>query len=671
MADGPNIANAYVQLIPTMEGAQKKIGEELGGEEVGKSVGEKIGSGIKAAIAAAGIGMAIKAAVDAGKRAWEDINAVAQYGDQIEKTSQKVGLSTDAYQRWDYAMQISGSSMADCTVGLKTLTNTYDDAMSGTTSAVEKFRRLGLEMDDLAGKSREEIFGTVVNALQNVTDETDKAAIANDLFGRSGQNLMPMFNMTNDQLAKTMAEADKYGMVMSEDSVKAAAAFQDSLTKMQGTATGIKNRVFGALLPAVTTIMDGVSDSLAGIEGGTEKVSDGINDLVREITDKLPGAVQMIADIAPRLVTGLADALANIDWASLSQSLSTALVGLVQSAVTAVPELAGAAMTLLTGLISSLALAAPTLLPQAVDAILGTITVLFDHAPELLQAATALLLGLLDGILASVETLLGPSGQATIQSIIDAITEAIPMLLTAAVDICMRLLNYILDNVDTLLPAAIQMVVTIITGIGSMLGEILSAAIDLLLKFLAGLHDSGMLGKILRAGVELVKQIISGLVQQAGALLSAGMDIVRGIWQGISNGLGWIKNMISGWVGNVMSFIKNLFGIGSPSKVMADQVGKWLPAGLAEGIVDNAGVVDDAWSDVTDDMTATARLDMLAGSTRIGQMQGAQMAQTARTMTPEQFAEAVARALLGVKVELNGREAGAFVRKTVIDAVYH
>ena len=671
MADGPNIANAYVQLIPTMEGAQKKIGEELGGEEVGKSVGEKIGSGIKAAIAAAGIGMAIKAAVDAGKRAWEDINAVAQYGDQIEKTSQKVGLSTDAYQRWDYAMQISGSSMADCTVGLKTLTNTYDDAMSGTTSAVEKFRRLGLEMDDLAGKSREDIFGTVVNALQNVTDETDKAAIANDLFGRSGQNLMPMFNMTNDQLAKTMAEADKYGMVMSENSIKAAAAFEDSLTKMKGTATGIKNRVFGALLPAVTTIMDGVSDSLAGIEGGTEKVSDGINDLVREITDKLPGAVQMIADIAPRLVTGLADALANIDWASLSQSLSTALVGLVQSAVTAVPELAGAAMTLLTGLISSLALAAPTLLPQAVDAILGTITVLFDHAPELLQAATALLLGLLDGILASVETLLGPSGQATIQSIIDAITEAIPMLLTAAVDICMRLLNYILDNVDTLLPAAIQMVVTIITGIGSMLGEILSAAIDLLLKFLAGLHDSGMLGKILRAGVELVKQIISGLVQQAGALLSAGMDIVRGIWQGISNGLGWIKNMISGWVGNVMSFIKNLFGIGSPSKVMADQVGKWLPAGLAEGIVDNAGVVDDAWSDVTDDMTATARLDMLAGSTRIGQMQGAQMAQTARTMTPEQFAEAVARALLGVKVELNGREAGAFVRKTVIDAVYH
>lgn len=671
MTDGPNIANAYVQLIPTMEGAKAQITKELGGEEAGTEAGKKIGDAIKKAIKLAGIGAAIKAAVDAGKKAWQDITSVAEYGDQIEKTSQKVGLSTDAYQRWDYAMQIAGTSMQDCTVGLKTLTNTYDDAISGSTSAVEKFDRLGLSMDDLAGKSREEIFGTVVNALQNVTDETQKAAIANDFFGKSGQNLLPMFNMTNEELARTMEEADKYGVVMSEESVRAAAAFQDSLTKMRGTATGIKNKVFGALLPAVTTIMDGVSDSLAGIEGGTEKISSGINDLVGEITDKLPGAVQMIADIAPRLVTGLADAIANMDWAALSQSLSTAIIGLVQSAVTAGPELAGAAMTLLTGLISSLALAAPTVLPQAVDAILGTITTIMDHAPELLEAATALLLGLLDGILASVETLLGPSGQATLQSIIDAVTQAIPMLLTAAVDICMKLLNYILDNVDTLLPAAIQMVVTIITGIGSMLGEILSAAIDLLLKFLAGLHDSGMLGKILRAGVELVKQVISGLVQQASALWSAGMDIVRGIWQGISNGLGWIKNMISGWVGNVMSFIKNLFGIGSPSKVMADQVGKWLPAGLAEGLVDNAGVIDDAWASVTDDMTATARLDMLAGSTQIGRMQGAQMAQTARTMTPEQFAEAVARALLGVKVELDGREAGAFVRKTVIDAVYH
>lgn len=673
MADGPNIASAYVQLIPTMEGAQEKIGEELGraGEGAGKSAGAKIGSAIKGAIIAAGIGAAIKTAVDAGKQAWESIKTVAEYGDAVDKAAQKVGMSTDAYQKWDYALKLSGSSMDQTAMGVKTLTNTLEDARAGTQSARDKFAALGISMDDLRGKSRDDVFGMVVTQLQGVTDETQRAALATEMFGRSGMNMIPMLNMSAEELQKVMDEADRYGIVMSEDSVKAAAAFDDAMLKMQSTAQGVRNRVFGAMMPAITKMMDGFSDSLAGFEGGSEKISEGINDLVSQITDKIPYALELLAGVIPEVIGGIATALTGLDWESISQSLLTAVTGLAEAAVQAAPQLAAIAMTLLTGLITGLATAAPTLLPQVTEAILGTITALFDHAPELLQAATALLLGLVDGILASVEVLLGPSGQATLDSIISAITEAIPMLLTAAVEICMKLLNYILDNVDTLLPAAIQMVVTIITGIGSMLGEILSAAIDLLLKFLAGLHDSGMLGKIFRAGVELVKQIISGLVQQASALWSAGMDIVRGIWQGISNGLGWIKNMISGWVGNVLDFIKGLFGIGSPSKVMADQVGRWLPAGLAEGLVDNAGVIDDAWASVTDDMTATARLDMLAGSTQIGRMQGAQMAQTARTMTPEQFAEAVARALLGVKVELNGREAGAFVRKTVIDAVYH
>ena len=671
MADGPNIANAYVQLIPTMDGAQAQITKELGGEEAGTEAGNKIGSAIKKAIAAAGIGLAIKAAVDAGKKAWENINAVAEYGDQIDKTSQKVGLSTEAYQRWDYAMQISGSSMADCTVGLKTLTNTYDDAINGTDTAVEKFDRLGLSMDDLAGKSREDIFATVVGALQNVTDETEKAALANDFFGKSGQNLMPMFNMTNEQLAATMAEADEYGMIMSDDAVKAAAAFEDSLTKMKGTANGIKNRVFGALMPAVTSIMDGLSDSMAGFEGGTEKISSGINELVGQITEEIPYALDILAGIIPDVVGGLATAITSLDWGSIANSLMEAVNGLLEAAVTALPQLATVAMTLLSGLVTGLAKAAPTLLPMATEAILGTIQALFDNAPALVKAAILLLNGLIDGILKMVEVLLSPSGQATLESIINAIGEAVPMLIEAAFSILEKLLTYLIDNIDTLLPAAIQMVMTIIQGIGSSLGKILKAAYELLGKFLKGLADPVMLGKILNAGVTVVNEMISGVWSMLGGLWDAGMDIVRGIWSGISSGFGWIKDMISGWVGNVLDFIKGLFGIGSPSKVMADQVGQWLPAGLAEGIVDNSGIIDDAWGEVTDDMTATARVDMIAGSARIGQLQSAQLAQTARTMTPEQFAEAVARALLGVKVELDGREAGQFVRKTVLDAVYY
>ena len=60
--------------------------------------------------------------------------------------------------------------------------------------------------------------------------------------------------------------------------------------------------------------------------------------------------------------------------------------------------------------------------------------------------------------------------------------------------------------------------------------------------------------------------------------------MVKGIWNGISNSFEWIKNKIKSWVGNVLDFIKKLFGIHSPSKVMRDQVGKNLGFGMVEGI---------------------------------------------------------------------------------------
>ena len=77
-------------------------------------------------------------------------------------------------------------------------------------------------------------------------------------------------------------------------------------------------------------------------------------------------------------------------------------------------------------------------------------------------------------------------------------------------------------------------------------------------------------------------------------MLSIGKNLVQGLWNGISNSFQWIKDKISGWVGNVMSFIKRLFGIHSPSAVMRDEVGKMLGLGMAEGIEDSRNVVNGA-----------------------------------------------------------------------------
>lgn len=79
-----------------------------------------------------------------------------------------------------------------------------------------------------------------------------------------------------------------------------------------------------------------------------------------------------------------------------------------------------------------------------------------------------------------------------------------------------------------------------------------------------------------------------------------GGNIVEGIWSGISSGYNWIKEKITGWVGDVVGFFKNLFGIHSPSTVMRDEVGKMLGAGMAEGITDSRKAVNGAVQQLSD-----------------------------------------------------------------------
>lgn len=103
-----------------------------------------------------------------------------------------------------------------------------------------------------------------------------------------------------------------------------------------------------------------------------------------------------------------------------------------------------------------------------------------------------------------------------------------------------------------------------------------------------------LLAKGREAASNLVSAVVNGVTSLPGKMLSVGSDLVAGLWQGISGSFTWIKNKISGWVGDVMGFIKNLFGIRSPSALMRDEVGKMLGLGMAEGIEQSRSAVNSA-----------------------------------------------------------------------------
>ena len=136
---------------------------------------------------------------------------------------------------------------------------------------------------------------------------------------------------------------------------------------------------------------------------------------------------------------------------------------------------------------------------------------------------------------------------------------------------------------------------------------ILSAAITML---------TGILTAIPQICIELVKQVPSivstvydGIMEGVGSMIEAGKSLIAGVWDGMSGSTDWIKGKISEWVGNVTGFIKDLFGIHSPSSVMRDMIGKNLVLGLADGITDNVNEVKEAMRGLMQ-VTTGAALDM-------------------------------------------------------------
>lgn len=218
---------------------------------------KKVGTGV--GVLAGGAALLFKSA-----------DGFAKTTDEIDKMSQKLGLSTDAYQKWDYVLQISGADIKNMSTGLKTLTNKFDDAVNGSDTAVETFEKLGLSMDEISGLSREDLFAKVITAFQGMEDSAERAALANDLFGKSGQELAPLFNTTAEETQALMTQVEELGGVMSEDTVKAGAQFKDSMTALDAAFKGAGASLFEQLIPGLTSLMDKASEFIA--DGGLEKI---------------------------------------------------------------------------------------------------------------------------------------------------------------------------------------------------------------------------------------------------------------------------------------------------------------------------------------------------------------------------------------------------------------
>jgi hypothetical protein len=182
----------------------------------------------------------------------------AEYGDTIDKQSQKLGISARAYQQWEAVLQHSGSSMSSMSFTFKTLANAAQDA---TDDQVAAFERLGMSMDDVKNMSTEDIFANVIAGLQNMEEGTERTAIATDLLGRGAMELGPLLNTSAEDTQAMLDRVDALGGVMSDDSVKAAAAFQDAVQDLTTSIQGNVRNMASTVLPILTDVIEYINEA--------------------------------------------------------------------------------------------------------------------------------------------------------------------------------------------------------------------------------------------------------------------------------------------------------------------------------------------------------------------------------------------------------------------------
>jgi len=643
--NGFEVAKAFVTIVPTMEGSQATITKELtgvtddaakeAGEKSGKSFGESLANGLKTtgAVIAGAMAAVTGAAVATGKAFVDAANDVASLGDTIDKESQKMNMSATGYQEWDFILQHAGASIEGMKTSMKKLTIAAEEGN-------DAFDALGISQEELATMSPEETWNRTIEALQNVADEGERTALANDLLGKGAVELAPLFNMTAEETEELKNQVHELGGVMSDEAVKDAAAYQDAMQNMNTALDGLKKNMMSNFLPGITQVMDGLAKVFSGDDSGIGQITSGLQSVIAKITELAPQFISLGASIITSLISGFAPMLPQLVTAVFDVLLQT-----IVTVTSMIPELMPSIISGIEGIISALFDALPVIVEGLGEFITSIVTWLSEGDNvtkfvngliELASQITNQIAVLLPVLLPAIVKIISEIAQAltepnNVKMIIDsalvivgavvvALVEAFPEivnlvggLLENASDLLLSFTNWIQPFVNKALDFIINLVKSwgnnIKSFITNLIENIKSGFTNWLNNLKTGFTNAfntirDKIQSITNKCKELVSNVIEKIKELPDKVVSIGRNLVEGLWNGINDKISWVKNQIYAMGDAILSAIKGVFGIASPSKEFA-KIGSFLAEGLGIGF-------EDEMSDVRSDMVGS--MDNLTGN---------------------------------------------------------
>ena len=402
-------------------------------------------------------------------------------------------------------------------------------------------------------------------------------------------------------------DAAGFGAKVTDMLSKLAAGIGPAIAGILGKISGAAPQFAAAAATVVKSLLSGFNSNFSKISesgisilksllSGLESVLPELGPFVTNVIDLMlqafltyaPSLFSMGVTLLGDVIRGLADRMPEL-IPMAKEAIRTIMGALTKN----LPTILQAGIDILIALIEGISDMLPELIPAAIDCILTLVQGLLDNLPQIIQAAIDLIVALAFGLIDALPILMEKAPDI-IQALVDGLLDAIPMLIDAAVELLMKLVDYLIDNIDLILT----------TGP----------------KIIMKLADSliGAIPKLFDAAMKIPKAIAKKIIETDW--LEVGKDIIRGIGDGLMNGVKSIGGTIKKVAGGIVDGFKNFFGIHSPSRLFRDEIGENLALGIGEGFTEEMGTVERMMGRAMPDLTAAVQAPTLGitSGTRAG-----------------------------------------------------
>lgn len=375
------------------------------------------------------------------------------------------------------------------------------------------------------------------NPLQIIVEETGESM--KSLYDRISKGTISVEEIT-DAMKKATSEGGKYFQSMEKQSKTLSgqiSTLKDNFSMFAGVlAEDTTNAISSEFLPAINDTIQAMQEAFSedGFEGMAEAFADGFTNILMMLVEKAPEVVNVAMTMIQSFVNSIQENLPMIINSAI-QIVST----LAQGILDMLPQILEMGIQLIVQLALGIAQQAPELIPQIIDCIMLMVDTILDNLDLLIDAGIELIIALAMGLIDALP------------EIIDKIPIIIEKLLTA-----------IAENLPKLMEMGIKLIIQLALGLIKAIPQLVSK----------------------------IPQIISAIVKAFGTYVSSmfdvGKNLIKGLWNGIKSVKDWILDKISGFVDSIVGGIKKFFGIKSPSRLMKDEVGKFVAQGIGVGFED-------------------------------------------------------------------------------------